>query len=133
MNAQRFLLSIFVCALFFILATSTSKDDIYPLVSIELNAEVILLDSSLVLTNNDTLPVESANLYLTYIVDTTAENVELKYFVLSDYELEINGVDTLLFSEFIGQNPYPTDTIPNSFYLYFLNSHMTEASFLKEF
>jgi hypothetical protein len=137
MKFRSFFWSIIDCGLFFTFATSTSPEENFgPVREIILNAEAILADSNLILTNNDTLDIFAANLFLSYAPDMdvggaiTASNQFLKV----NYSLEKDGVDTISFSAFMqNELPFPSDTMPIRFELFFNQSDSISVFFVKDF
>lgn len=136
MKFRSFFWSIIACGLFFMLATSTSKDDEFgPFLEHILVAEATLLDSNLILSNNDTLDIVAADLFLSFAPTTNMNGTTTpNQFVKANYTLEKDGVDTIPLSMFVQANTaFPADTMPTRFELFFHQSDSVFVSFAKDF
>jgi len=137
MTKYPFLLTVLSAGLFFFFGVATSKT--YPPVSehtIDLMVE--LVDSTLILSNEDTLDFDDAQLDLTYFDrDTVWANgfVDSIYEggTISNYSIAIGEIDTIPLSEFLDQNslPFPVDTMPE--YFFFRTNMGFRATFEHEF
>ncbi len=114
-----FLLTLLVSSLFFFFATATSYDEdaiAIPISEEEVNLVVNIVDSTLVLSNEDTLDFVNAKLELYNITDTIL--FQGGYWTLQDYAIESGKIDTIHLSNFLDSDSisFPLDTIPTDFH-----------------
>ncbi len=119
------LLTIITCGVFFFLATATSPpDDDFPNF-VQLNATVEVVDSNLVIVNNDTLNISNAFMTLEKPTGDSLNGVPVTeaYFV-NNYNLSMGATDTFPMSVFKQGDTlmYPVDTFPHRFHLEFVGT-----------
>jgi len=105
--------SFLIMVLFFILATATSQEDDFGMLQ-ELNLTIELADTSLTLTNSDTIDIQGAQISLFQEVPTNSNQI----FFLNDYSLEKDGVDIIPYSDFVNDTlVFNQDSMPILFQL----------------
>lgn len=122
MRNYPILLTLITCGIFFFLATATSPspEDFPPFVQI--NGTVEVVDSNLVIVNNDTLNIVNAFMTLEKPTGDSLNGwpITVSYFA-ENFNLNMGVVDTFPMSVFtIGDTlTYPIDTFPHKFNLEF--------------
>jgi len=128
-------LTIITCGVFFFLATATSPpdDDFENFVVLNLSVEII--DSNLVIANNDTVNITNAFMTLEKPTGDSLNGtpVSIPYFV-DGFNLNMGIADTFPMSVFTREDTliYPIDTFPHAFRLDF-QSDITVGFFNVEF
>jgi len=116
------LLTVITCGVFFFLATATSPPDDGFDNFVQINGTVEVLDSNLVVTNNDTINITNAFLTLDKPTGDSLNGspVTVSYFA-DGFNLNMGAADTFPMSVFtIGDTlTYPIDTFPHRFDLQF--------------
>lgn len=115
-------LTIITCGVFFFLATATSPpDDDFP-IFVQLDATVEVVDTNLVIVNNDTLNITNAFMTLEKPTGDSLNGspVTVSYFA-DGFNLNIGATDTFPMSVFKQGDTlsYPVDTFPHRFNLEF--------------
>lgn len=127
-------LTIITCGVFFFLATATSPppEDFPPFAQI--NGTVEVVDSNLIIVNNDTLDIVNAFMTLEKPTGDSLDGspITVSYFA-EDFNLSVGATDTFPMSTFEqgGIFPYPIDTFPHRFSLEFQN--MENSGFFEVF
>jgi hypothetical protein len=116
------LLTIITCGVFFFLATATSPPDDGFDNFFQVNASVNVLDSNLVVVNNDTINITNAFLTLDKPTGDSLNGspITVSYFA-DGFNLNMGEADTFPMSVFTIADTlvYPIDTFPHRFHLEF--------------
>ena len=114
MTKYPLLLTILSARLFFFFATATSyDDDVRPIPWKEVNLVVNIVDSTLILNNEDTLDFDNA----TFELYKTTDSMLTGYWLIQAYAIASGEMDTIPLTEFLDNDsiPFPLDTMPTSF------------------
>lgn len=115
------LLTIITCGIFFFFATATSQERDF-LEPFQINGTVELVDSNIVIANNDTINITNAFLTLDKPTGDSLNGspITVSYFA-DGFNLNMGATDTFPMSVFkIGDTlAYPIDTFPHRFDLQF--------------
>jgi len=115
MTKYPILLTILSATLFFCFGIASQFDDDLDLERIDVNLVVNIVDSTLILSNEDTLDFVDAYLELNNHNDTSL--LYRKEWTMLNYSIESGEIDTILLSEFMENDsiPFPLDSIPIGF------------------